>query len=148
MSCKKVCITGFRFLASFSIIKVKFNRRNGVSTIHNFGEIAQTMNYINGKRNGRFTHYHNNNSIICETWYYIDGLKNGYGEYYYISGHMRSKIYYTNEIKNGEVISYDYDGSINGIYYYINYRIQGLFIHYKKHKAKLSYMVDNESYEL
>ena len=83
----------------------KGNRNGQWSWFNEFGQISETVTYLNGKLNGKYSRYHKNGQLEIDSQYANDKFEGEY-KYYNDKGALIQKKYFQNDKLNGMFTSY------------------------------------------
>ncbi|MBK7964026.1 MAG: hypothetical protein IPK10_01015 [Bacteroidetes bacterium] len=75
------------------------------------GKLAETKNYVNGKREGLYQQLSENGKVIFEMHYKAD-KEHGQVKIYYANGNLRETGVYKNGRKEGPWLEYDTDSKV------------------------------------
>lgn len=105
---------------------IKEGIKDGMEKIYyNSGQIAYTVNNVNGKREGPLNWYDREKHHL-EIIHYKEGKRDGVNKIYYTNGKLRSEVNYKDDKKEGEEKAYYSTGKLASIVHYINGRREGV----------------------
>lgn len=113
-------------------------KKEGKYTIYYNGKLTSRseVNYINGKKEGKYTTYDENGKLRSEV-NYVNDKKEGQ-EYDYYQDKKYPTCYYINDKLEGKGISYT-DGEVDWICNYVNDKLEGKRIEYYKGRLWATY---------
>ena len=117
--------------------KIKVGIKNGIEQVYyQIGKIANKVNYVNDKRDGKMTWY-NKEGWVIKTLNYKMGKLVGDEITYYKNGQIKDIAHYKNDKREGEKKSFFQNGNLASV---VNY------IHGKKEGMQKEYFQDGKLY--